>query len=42
VQRSLTLGHVGWGLLTNLGYLLVMGLIGVAIATRRLGILLLR
>jgi lipooligosaccharide transport system permease protein len=42
VQRSLTLGHVGLGLLANLGYLLVMGLIGVAIATRRLGILLLR
>jgi lipooligosaccharide transport system permease protein len=42
VQRSLALGHVGPGLFANLGYLLVMGLVGIAVATRRLGILLLR
>jgi lipooligosaccharide transport system permease protein len=42
VQRALAFGHVGPGLLANLAYLLVMGLIGVAVATRRLGTLLLR
>jgi lipooligosaccharide transport system permease protein len=42
VQRALALGHVGPGLFANLGYLLVMGLVGVAVSTRRLGILLLR
>jgi len=42
VQRALALGHVGPGLLVNLAYLLAMGAIGVAVATRRLGILLLR
>jgi lipooligosaccharide transport system permease protein len=42
VQRSLALGHVGPGLLANLAYLLVMGLVGTAVATRRLGVLLLR
>jgi lipooligosaccharide transport system permease protein len=42
VQRALTLGHVGPGLLANLVYLLAMAVIGVAIATRRLGTLLLK
>lgn len=42
VQRALALGHVGPGLLANLAYLLGMGLVGVAVASRRLGILLLR
>jgi lipooligosaccharide transport system permease protein len=42
VQRSLALGHVGAGLLVNVGYLLAMGLVGVGVATRRLGLLLLR
>jgi len=38
----LTLGHVGPGLFANLAYLLAMAVIGVAIATRRLGTLLLK
>jgi len=42
VQRSLTIGHVGLGLFSNIGYLLAMALIGVTVTTRRLGILLLR
>jgi lipooligosaccharide transport system permease protein len=42
VQRALALGHVGPGLLANLAYLLAMGVVGVAVATRRLGKLLLR
>jgi lipooligosaccharide transport system permease protein len=42
VQRSLALGHVGFGLLANLGYLFAMGLLGLLVATRRLGILLLK
>jgi lipooligosaccharide transport system permease protein len=42
VQRALTLGHVGPGLFANLAYLLAMAVIGVAIATRRLGTLLLK
>jgi lipooligosaccharide transport system permease protein len=42
VQRALALGHVGPGLLANLAYLLAMGLVGVTVATRRLGTLLLK
>jgi lipooligosaccharide transport system permease protein len=42
VQRALALGHVGPGLLANLAYLLAMAVLGIAIATRRLGLLLLR
>jgi lipooligosaccharide transport system permease protein len=42
VQRALALGQVHLGLLANLGYLLVLGAIGVAVATRRIGQLLLR
>jgi lipooligosaccharide transport system permease protein len=42
VQRALALGHVGPGLLANLAYLLAMGLVGAAVATRRLGLLLLK
>jgi lipooligosaccharide transport system permease protein len=40
--RSLTLGFVGWPVLGHLVYLMVMGLIGVAVAARRLERLLLR
>jgi lipooligosaccharide transport system permease protein len=42
VQRSLALGHVSLGLLANLAYLLAMGVIGVTVAARRLGKLLLK
>jgi lipooligosaccharide transport system permease protein len=42
VQRALALGHVGPGLLANIAYLLAMAVLGIAIATRRLGLLLLR
>ena len=42
VQRALILGHLHPSLLANLGYLVGMGLIGVFIATRRLGLLLLK
>ena len=42
VQRALTLGHVGPGLLANLAYLAAMGVLGVAVAGRRLGTLLLK
>jgi lipooligosaccharide transport system permease protein len=42
VQRALTLGQVGPGLLVNVGYLVAMGLVGAVIATRRLGRLLLK
>ena len=40
--RALMLGSVGWYQLVNVAYLLVMGLIGVAIAGRRVDTLLLR
>jgi lipooligosaccharide transport system permease protein len=40
--RSLTLGFVGWPVLGHLVYLMVMGLIGVVVAARRLERLLLR
>ena len=42
VQRALALGHVGPGLFANLAYLAAMGVLGVAVASRRLGKLLLR
>jgi lipooligosaccharide transport system permease protein len=42
IQRALILGHLHLGLLANIGYLVGMGLIGVVIATRRLGHLLLK
>ena len=42
VQRALALGHVGPGLLANLAYLMAMGVVGVAVAARRLGHLLLQ
>lgn len=37
LERSLVLGDVSWGLLVNAAYLAVMGLVGLRIATRRLG-----
>jgi lipooligosaccharide transport system permease protein len=42
VQRALILGHLHPSLFANLGYLVGMGLLGVFIATRRLGLLLLK
>jgi len=42
VQRALVLGHLHLGLLADLAYLVVMGLVGLLIATRRLGGLLLK
>ena len=40
--RSLVTGEVGWSLLGNAAYLLVMGLVGLAIGARRLSGLLLK
>jgi lipooligosaccharide transport system permease protein len=40
--RGLCLGSVGWSMLINVAYLAVMGGIGLAVAGRRLGLLLLR
>jgi lipooligosaccharide transport system permease protein len=40
--RALTLGFVGWPVLGHLAYLMVMGLIGIVVAARRLEVLLLR
>jgi lipooligosaccharide transport system permease protein len=40
--RALNLGTVGWLQLVNVGYLVVLGLIGVVIAQRRVGKLLLK
>jgi lipooligosaccharide transport system permease protein len=42
IQRALVLGHLHPGLLANLAYLALMGLVGLYIATRRLGGLLLK
>ena len=42
LMRGLTTGFVGWGMLGHLAYLAVMAAIGVVIAGRRLGVLLLR
>jgi lipooligosaccharide transport system permease protein len=41
LERALMLGDVGWGVLTHVGYLLVLGVLGVAGASRRLERLLL-
>jgi lipooligosaccharide transport system permease protein len=40
--RGLTTGEVGWELLVNVTYLVVMGLVGLAITSRRLAVLLLK
>jgi lipooligosaccharide transport system permease protein len=40
--RGLTTGTADWTVLIDIGYLLVLGLIGLAITSRRLGRLLLR
>jgi lipooligosaccharide transport system permease protein len=40
--RALTLGQVGPALVGHAAYLLVMGLIGTAVASRRVGVLLLK
>ncbi len=42
VQRALVLGHLRLGLLANIGYLVAMGVVGVLVAGRRLGRLLLK
>lgn len=42
LMRSLTIGTVGWGLLWHVLYFVVMGVLGVAVASRRLAKLLLR
>ncbi len=41
LERALMLGDVGWGVLTHVGYLVVLGLLGVVGAARRLERLLL-
>ncbi|MGA8980772.1 MAG: ABC transporter permease [Pedococcus sp.] len=41
LERDLMLGSVGWGVLAHVGYLLVLGLLGVVGASRRLERLLL-
>ncbi len=41
LERALMLGDVGWGVLTHVGYLLVLGAVGVVGAARRLERLLL-
>ena len=40
--RGLVTGQVGWSLLGNVGYLLVMGVVGLAVGARRLSGLLLK
>jgi len=42
LERALSLGQVGPGLVGHVAYLVVMGLLGLAVATRKLGRLLLR
>jgi lipooligosaccharide transport system permease protein len=42
LMRALMLGTVGWYQLVNVGYLAVMGLIGLAITGRRIDKLLLK
>ena len=37
LERALVLGDVHWSLLLNAAYLAVMGVVGLRIATRRLG-----
>ena len=41
LERALMLGEVGWSLLANVAYLVVMGVIGILGASRRIGQLLL-
>ncbi|TQM80571.1 lipooligosaccharide transport system permease protein [Saccharothrix saharensis] len=41
LMRGLTTGHVGWGALGHVAYFAVMALVGVVVAARRLGKLLL-
>ena len=41
LERALMLGEVGWSLLANVAYLVVMGVIGIIGASRRIGRLLL-
>ena len=41
MMRALCLGTVGWATLGHAIYLLIMGLVGVRLSTRRLGQLLL-
>jgi lipooligosaccharide transport system permease protein len=41
LERALMLGDVGWGVLGHVGYLVVLGLVGVVGAARRLERLLL-
>ena len=40
--RAFSTGDLSWGLLASVGYLLVMGIIGLLVSSRRLGILLLK
>jgi lipooligosaccharide transport system permease protein len=42
IQRALVLGAPHTGLLVNVGYLVMLGLVGVVVSTRRLGHLLLK
>jgi lipooligosaccharide transport system permease protein len=42
LERALTIGSVGWGLLLSVVYLAVMGSVGMYVASRRLGKLLLK
>jgi lipooligosaccharide transport system permease protein len=41
LMRALTTGHVGWGALANVAYFAVMVVVGVVVAARRIGKLLL-
>jgi lipooligosaccharide transport system permease protein len=41
LERGLMLGEVGWGLLVNVAYLLVLGVVGILGASRRIERLLL-
>ena len=40
--RAFSSGQLSWGLLADAAYLLVMGVIGLLVASRRLGVLLLK
>ncbi len=40
--RAFSTGDLSWGLLASVAYLLVMGIIGLLVSSRRLGILLLK
>jgi lipooligosaccharide transport system permease protein len=41
VERAVVLGHMGWVLLAHCAYLAVAGIIGMLVASRRMGRLLL-